>query len=192
MDTKVVFDKLLGEEGSWNWVRVVLGEEEVKEEENPFEYNNDECEDCSECKEIDLEEKLKNDGLEYDELLDLYTEKIQNTHFCPGCIREVLDEFGSIFISDIDNCYDEEDDCEYKEESEEELVCDDNCEECNTSIETCRDIHIVEKIASEFEDSKCQCEVCLRNMIYKALMIGKDIGWHDHKQVLLEVLSEDD
>ena len=72
-----------------------------------------------------------------------------------------------------------------------ELVCNDNCKECEITCEACRDINIVEDIATEFEESDCQCESCLRNVIYRSLMIGKNIGWDDHKEMLVEFLCDD-
>lgn len=51
-----------------------------------------ECYDCECCKECDYEEE----EITYDELLDVFTLKIQETLGCPGCIKELLDEICDI------------------------------------------------------------------------------------------------
>lgn len=179
MEVNVVFDKLMGINGSWNWISVDL-------EDNDYECDNckyegtDECCECGECS-CDCEE-CEDEGITYDELLDIFVDKIVDTQGCLGCIREVLDEFADIFIPD------EEYDCE--KECDVEIVCDDICEDCEIPKDLCKDVHIVEDIATEYEDSDCQCESCLRNTIYKALMVGKEIGYEDCKEYIKEFVDE--
>ena len=75
----------------------------------------------------------------------------------------------------------------------EEVVCEycDDCEDCEIPADMCVDIHIVEELASEFEESDCQCRSCLRNTIYNALVRGKSMGWDDCRLSLIEALSDD-
>lgn len=83
IDSDIILDKLLSENGSWNFVEVDM----------------DECEGCCGCDEC----RECNEGVDYNELLDIFIEKIQRTEGCPGCIRDVLEEFAEIFLSEEDN-----------------------------------------------------------------------------------------
>jgi hypothetical protein len=46
------------------------------------------------------EENCECEGMSYGELLDVFTMKILETQGCPGCVREVLEDFSMIFIND--------------------------------------------------------------------------------------------
>jgi hypothetical protein len=73
MDEDIVFDKLVGENATWNWVQIDM--EDVEE---------------------------WDEGITYDELLDDFVERIQNTEGCPSCIKGILTEMIDIFLPEGD------------------------------------------------------------------------------------------
>lgn len=87
MDEDIVFDKLVGENASWYWIKVDM-------------CDVGECGWCGDCEEV-VSDKC-DEGITYDELLDEFVERIQNTEGCPSCIREILNEFADIFIPEED------------------------------------------------------------------------------------------
>jgi len=80
-----------------------VSEEEYDDMLDEFDEINDEdevdpCEycECRGCCEEDVQ------GFTYEDLLDVFVDKLLDTEGCPGCIRDVLDEFADIFIGDDD------------------------------------------------------------------------------------------
>jgi len=65
------------------------------DEVNCLENEIDPCEGC-ECRGCCEEEE----GFDYEDLLDIFVDKIMNTGGCPGCIKDILDEFACIFLPD--------------------------------------------------------------------------------------------
>ncbi len=124
MDVNVVFDKLMGVNGSWNWVSVSLDE------------------DCNNC-------------------------KYEGTDECCEC-----------------------GDCEECEDEIKEIVCNNNCEECEIPDELCNDIKLIEEYADKIENIECTCGCELRNILYEFLMIGKGIGYEDCKEYIKKFVDE--
>lgn len=78
------------------WSRFELVEDDgIVEEEELEEDMVEECCGCCEC-------CCEDEGIGYDDLLDIFTYKILETQGCPGCIRDILDEAFSLFIPDED------------------------------------------------------------------------------------------
>jgi len=50
-----------------------------------------ECRDCCE---------VNNEGFNYEDLLDIFVDRILDVDSCPNCTRAILDEFANIFLSD--------------------------------------------------------------------------------------------
>lgn len=107
----------------------------------------------------------EDEGISYDELLDIFVEKIVNTQGCPGCVREVLDEFADVLLED--ECNDEFDNDEFEENCVE---CD--CIECKEDrffhlvADTLNDIQEVD----EFEHEE------LMEILMRYTMEFQDIG----------------
>ncbi len=57
------------------------------------EVEVDPCEGCK-CKGCCEEE------FDYEDILDIFVGRILDTGGCPGCIREILDEFADMFLPD--------------------------------------------------------------------------------------------
>jgi len=55
-----------------------------------------ECKGCCECCEDEFEK------FDYEDLLDLFVDRILEIGPCPVCLRNLLDEFADIFIPDED------------------------------------------------------------------------------------------
>ena len=91
---------------------------EIEEDDNPCEGCR--CRDCCEAEE----------EFNYEDLLDIFVEKILEIGPCPICLRNLLDEFADIFIGDEDDF--EEDECD----------CEECCEELVDCIEPALNIYI--------------------------------------------------
>lgn len=76
------------------------------------EFEDNPCDVCP-CRDC-----CEDDEFDYEDLLDVFVEKILATEGCPGCIADVLDELVHLFLPDDDE-YEEDFDCE---ECCEELV----------------------------------------------------------------------
>lgn len=88
--------------------------ENKKLQNHQFENNPCDVCPCKDCCEDD-------DEFDYEDLLDVFVDRILNTEGCPGCIADILDEFADIFIPDEDEF--------------EEYECD--CEECCDELVDC-------------------------------------------------------
>lgn len=58
------------------------------EDDNEEEICDGECDHCSGCIEVE--------GITYEELLDIFVERLQETGGCPHCIKHILNEFAEI------------------------------------------------------------------------------------------------
>ena len=143
------------------------------------------CNDFCDCENEGCEcEDCKIEGFDYGELLEIFTKRIQDTGGCPECIKEILDEFADIFISD----YDED---ELEDDGEDcDVCCNCNCE-CENgefSDEQLEEINIIEEFADNIMNIKCGAE--LRNELYRLYSMGKSIGWNDHCCFMRELMDE--
>jgi len=174
-------------------------EDEIDElKENPYEYDDncqcqceicndydnccesgecnykDEC--CGECDEV-VEE------FDYSELLEVYAQRIQETKGNKTYIKKILDEFADIFIPD------------YEEDEIEEFCEDDECSGCiynkeDIPDELLEEIKMIEFFADKIENINCDCEACLRNVLYELYCVGKNIGYGDYKDYMKKVIEE--
>lgn len=134
----IVFDKLVGENATWSWVKVDMDECDGR--------NEVVCDKCDE-------------GITYDELLDEFVERIQNTEGCPSCIREVLSEFADIFIPDEDD--------DINESTEE--CCD--CDKCKEE----RFFHLLTDTLNNLQETN-GCPECTMDILMNFVMEFQDIG----------------
>jgi len=56
------------------------------------------CRDCCEA---------ENEGFDYEDLLNVFVDRILEIGPCPNCLRNLLDEFADIFIPDDEEEYDD-------------------------------------------------------------------------------------
>jgi len=137
------------------------------------------CESC--CGECGNEYEDKQE-VDYDELLDIFAEKIQNTGGCPECIKEILDDFADIVL----------------EANDEEYCDDDDCGDCNECVcnqeeftdQQIEEIKMIESFAYRIENVNCDCGCEMRNLLYELFSIGKNVGWNDHRDYMKELMKE--
>lgn len=182
LDENIAFDKLLGKNATWHWIGV-----NMEDDNEECEYNDCECDGCCEkCEVEDYEDDDEDEGINYEELLDIFVERIQEADGCCDYIRNVLNDFANIFIPEEDECDKTEDcgECENKcqeyydcedENVETEAVCDDKCDTCEIPDEICEEINLINEVAEMIEDGD-MCPVCLRNVLYDLYIKGKNIG----------------
>jgi len=167
--------------------------EQLKEtvDGNPYEYS-----DCEKCNEVDncLENGIccgecdcgDNDEriecFDYDELLEIFTKRIQDTGGCPECIKEILDEFADNFIPDYDEDEFECNDCQ--------CTCECECENGEFSDEQLEEIKIIEGFTDNIMNIKCGAE--LRNELYRLYSMGKSIGWNDHCCFIQKLIDDEE
>ena len=177
-------------------------EEKETVKENPYQYNDDdetcECDECkykdkkkyescdNDCKYMNCDEccndfceeceGCKVEEFDHGELLEIFTKRIQDTEGCPECIREILDEFADNFIEDYDE--DEFEDNTYNE-----------CEDCDNK-DICMDVSIIEEYFDKIENLNCDCDSCNKNVLYELFMLGKEIGWSNHKNYMKKLMGE--
>lgn len=96
-ESKAVYD---AENGRWLEKYFIDGEECDAETYFSLMDQEREIED-KKLEEVE-EEVCECEELTYSELLDVFTMKVLETQGCPGCIREVLEEFSFIFINQED------------------------------------------------------------------------------------------
>jgi len=95
--------------------------------------------------------------------------------------------------NEFDNCL-ESGICTCKDDINEDnkiLICDNDCENCEILDEICEEIGIIEDYASEIENNDL-CEVCLRNLLKNLLDVGKEIGWDNCENELMEDENDED
>ena len=184
-------------------------EEKETVKENPYQYNDDdefcECDECKykdkkkyescddDCKYINCDndcdecEDCKIEEFNYDELLEIFAERIMNTGGCPECIKEILDEFADIFIPD----YNED---EFKCDNEDCMIDDCNCDGvcgcCELTDEKIEEIKLIEMVANKIENIQCTCGYELRDTLFWLYSMGKSIGWNDHRCFMRELMDE--
>ena len=149
---------------------------------NCDECCNDFCDcenDCCECEDCKVEE------FDYDELLEIFVERIQETNGNKNSIKSILDEFADNFIED----YDED---EFNKELED-CSCNDcqcTCESENGEFtdEQLAEIDLIEEFTDNVMNIKCGAE--LRNELYRLYKTGKSIGWNDHCCFMRELMDE--
>jgi len=186
---------------------------EYKEKElvkdNPYQYNDDEVCECDECKYKDKKkyescdndckymncdeccndfcdceneccenyEECKVEEFDYRELLELFTCRIQETNGNKNSIKSILDEFADIFIPDYN-------------EDEFDIIgkeLEDECNECEDK-QICMDISIIENFYDKIEN--LDCDSCVKNVLYELFVLGKEIGWRDHRGFIRELMDE--
>jgi len=173
-------------------------------DENPYEYDDDnadcqcQCETCNdydnccesgECSKEECCGECEDEVVEefdYDELLEVYTQRIQESRGNRRLVKGILDEFADIFIEDYDE--DEiEDKCDDCEESKcpgcsECIDCDEECENYISSEE----IEELKLIAYFTEEvlKRDNCPQCIFNLIGDIYIKGKEIGWENHKNYI--------
>ena len=189
-DKKLVENKLKNKE-----------KELVKEkvEDNPYIYNNcdDNCEECKDyinnckcdecCGECDCncQEECEVEEFDYGELLEIFTCRAIDAGKDFQLVKTILDEFADIFIPD----YDEDEfviDCENEEEEEEQI---NECEDCENKQE-CMEISTIEHFFDKIQNLDCDCDSCVKNVLYELFVLGKDIGWRNHRGYIKELMDE--
>jgi len=92
------------EDGKFIAEKFFIDGEECSEEEfddlmDEFDKVNDEIENefdpCENC-----ECRCCEEGIDYEDLLDIFVGRILDAENCPGCIYNILDEFACIFLPD--------------------------------------------------------------------------------------------
>ena len=171
--------------------------EDKKLKGNPYEY--DECETETECEYNDCicegccgecgNEYEDEQEVAYDELLDIFAEKIQNTGGSFEEIKCLMDEFADIvleaneeeFCEDNDIYIDDEMDCGISEEC---IDCDDT--ECENQISS-EELEELKIIASFTEEvlKRDGCPDCIFGLLGDLYVKGKNVGWQNHKDYIM-------
>jgi len=166
-----------------------LEEDKVKEivketvDNNPYEYSD--CDNCEECKgyinnckcdeccgECECGCNCDEEEFDYGELLEIFTCRIINAGKDFQLVKTILDEFADIFIPDYD-----EDEFEI---TEDDIIYEpvDKCNDCEDK-QVCLDISVIEHFFDKIENLDCDCDSCVKNVLYELFMLGKKIGWND-------------
>ena len=193
MDKDTAFDKLVSENGTWSWNEVVweCDEDEVSNE-NPYEYTD--CEKCNEidnclengkcCRDCDCGDDERIEEFDYGELLEIFTCRIIDAGKDFKLVRDILDEFADIFIPDYEEMEDEF-------EITEDDIIDESADKCNDceDKQVCLDISIIEEFYDKIENLDCDCSSCVKNVLYELFLLGKEIGWKNHKGFMKKILN---
>jgi len=173
-----------------------------KSDKNPYEYTEDvnttdcQCETCNDydnccesgecCGECEEDEYECIEEFDYNNLLDIFVSRIQETEGNSYKIRKILDEFADIFIEDYeeDEIEDKCDDCE-----ENKCLGCSECIDCNEECEnyiSSEEIEELKLIAYFTEEvlKRDNCPQCIFNLIGDIYIKGKEIGWENHKNYI--------
>jgi len=177
--------------------------EDNKLKGNPYEYDecNTETECETECNEGVCEGCCEECGnecedeqeVEYDELLDIFAEKIQNTGGSFEEIKCLMDEFADIVLeaNEEDNC--EDDDIYIDNDmdcgiSEECIDCDDTECENQISSEELEELKLIASFTKEVL-KRDGCVECVFGLLGDLYVKGKNIGWKDCEDRMREFLG---
>ena len=117
-----------GEEVDGETYFSMIDQEKSIEDSKLEDKDCDNCDDCNWCE--NCPEKVEEDeGISYDEILDIFTERIQEVGSCPICIKSILEEFAGIFIPDeCEEVEDNEGEEEFNEGDIYNITFNINCE----------------------------------------------------------------